>query len=373
MKSVLVSIILLCMPLWAAASVNGGEPSDVHASVMTKTLFRHLQKSADRFIMFGQQDATAYGHSWKGDEDRSDVKDVTGSHPAVIGFDFSGLTSPDTSKVKREMVELRKSICDTYHRGGIVTMCLHCLNPVNDSTYYFDKNSVVAVPMILQKGEVQDKFLSYLDRIAQVALSVKNEKGDCIPIIFRPFHEFDGDWFWWGKSHCTKEQFVQLWRMTVDYLRDYKQVHSILYAFSPDCKFTSEAEYLDRYPGDDYVDIMGVDDYWDFRSDGGNNPALVSKKLQIVSGIAKSKNKLAAFTETGSEGVKQVDWYTNVLLPVLKDRTLKLTYVLVWRNAYDISHHYYTPFVGHPAAADFRKFCNDKLILLEKDLKHIYK
>ena len=47
-------------------------------------------------------------------------------------------------------------------------------------------------------------------------------------------------------------------------------MHNFLYAFSPDCGFTTEAEYLERYPGDKYVDVVGMDNYWDFRPDGGD-------------------------------------------------------------------------------------------------------
>ena len=103
-----------------------------------------------------------------------------------------------------------------------------------------------------------------------------------VPIVFRPYHEFDGDWFWWGKSHCTREDFISLWRFTVSYLRDSLDVHNFIYAFSPDNKFNSEAEYLSRYPGDGYVDLVGVDNYGDFGRDGKYNLEAGIKKLKIV-------------------------------------------------------------------------------------------
>ena len=97
---------------------------------------------------------------------------------------------------------------------------------------------------------------------------------------------FDGNWFWWGKNHCTVEEFKELYRFTVTYLRDSLQVHNFLYAFSPDCGFTTEKGYLERYPGDEYVDVVGMDNYWDFRPDGGDT-SLVVLKSRILTKYAK--------------------------------------------------------------------------------------
>lgn len=348
-------------------------PIDSQATPLTRALFNNLDSIAQKQILFGHQSATSYGHSWRDEPNRSDVKDVVGAHPAVIGADFGGLTSADENQVKSSMEEVRQTLQDTYRRGGVVTICWHSNNPVNDETFYYERNPVAAVSQILPGAEFHDKYKTYLDRIAEVARTSVTDEGECIPFIFRPFHEFDGDWFWWGKSHCTREQFVELWRFTVDYLRYKQQVHSILYAFSPDCRFNTSDEFLERYPGDDYVDMLGIDDYWDFRPDGANNPSLALEKLKIVSRLAQEKGKLAAFTETGLEGVKQKDWYTKVLLPILKDKELKLAYVLVWRNAHDIENHYYTPYPGHPATDDFIKFYKDKRTLFEDGLPAMYK
>src|SRR5690606_16228679 len=147
---------------------------------------------------------------------------------------------------------------------------------------------------------------------------------------FRPFHEFDGDWFWWGKSHCTPDEYKQLYQFTVTYLRDELAVHNFLYAWTPDKNFNTEGEYLERYPGDGYVDLMGTDNYGDFASK--SSITLASKKLKIVSDIAAKKNKLAALTETGLQNLPQSDWYTASLLKALQTQKVKLAYVLLWAN-----------------------------------------
>lgn len=345
---------------------------DKKASSKTKALFLNLGKTQkEGKVLFGHQEATTYGRTWYGDKNRSDVKDVTGSHPAVIGLDFADITVTNTEQFLKEKEKLVKSVVDTYDRGGISTFAWHQKNPANGGSFYWEQNPVKVVSDILPNGKLHDAYKFYLRTVADVADSFRNDDGKLIPVIFRPYHEFDGEWFWWGKGHCTKDEFIELWRFTVDYLKNDLNVHNFIYAFSPDCRFNTEKEFLDYYPGDEYVDMLGMDNYWDFRPDGNNNPALAEKKLQIVSDVAQRKGKLAAFTETGLEGITQTDWFTSTLLPILKK--VNVCYVLVWRNAHNSPTHYYTPEKGHPAESDFREFAESETVLLENNLPNMYK
>jgi mannan endo-1,4-beta-mannosidase len=210
-----------------------------------------------------------------------------------------------------------------------------------------------------------------LATIGSWAKSVKGNDGKNVPMIFRPFHEFDGNWFWWGKAHSSREDFITLWRFTVTYLRDSLDVHNFLYAFSPDNRFNSEDEFLERYPGDEYVDMVGMDNYGDMGRDGYNLEA-ARRKLKIISNYSKKAGKLAAFTETGLESIPHSTWWTDVLLKTMKGKGLQLCYVLVWRNDRVSPTHYYAPFPGHSSVPDFLKFYKDPYTLFEKDLKGIY-
>ncbi len=62
------------------------------------------------------------GHGWAGDADRSDVKSVTGSHPAVIGVDISGFTGRSPEAIQKAKADVRKTVVDTYNRGGVITV-----------------------------------------------------------------------------------------------------------------------------------------------------------------------------------------------------------------------------------------------------------
>jgi beta-mannanase len=175
----------------------------------------------------------------------------------------------------------------------------------------------------------------------------------------------DGSWFWWGNERCDKEEFKKLFSFTVTYLRTEKGLKDMLIAYSPDRNFNSAQEYFQWYPGDQYIEILGVDNYWDLKQKNGELEAI--RKLHIVIQEAKNKNKLAAFTETGLENVTDKTWYTAKLGKVLEDPIIakEISYVMVWRNDQDI--HYFFPYPGHPAAEDAETLLKRPNILLLQD------
>jgi len=329
---------------------------DAKATEETKALYRNLHKLSEKHILFGHQHATEYGHGWYGDNDRSDKKSVPGSHPALIGVDFSGLSGRPDTMIEKEKISLRKNIAATYNRGGVTTISWHFNNPISAGGFYWkDSVSPPAVKYIIPGGAAHEKFKAILNNIGSFVKTIKGPDGKTVPMIFRPWHEFDGDWFWWGKPHCTIDEFKALWKFTVSYLRDSMNMHNFIYAFSPDCKFNNEAQYLERYPGNEWVDMVGVDNYADFGRDGKYDLAAGIRKLTVVSDFARKVNKLAAFTETGLESIPNTTWWTETLLKALKTKDLRLAYVLVWRNDSKSATHFYAPYPGQVSESDFFK------------------
>lgn len=370
-KKIVVLIIscIMMLPLLAQPL----QLIDTKATKQTKALYNNLHKLSKTNILFGHQHATEYGHGWANEVDKSDVKSVTGSHPAIIGVDFSGLSGKPATDIAITKKNLKANIEATYNRGGVTTVSWHFNNPVSNTDFYWkDTGTVAAVKYLIPGGSFNEQYKAILKNIADVAHTVKGKDGNAVPLIFRPYHEFDGDWFWWGKSHCTINEFVDLWKFTVTYLKDSLQVHNFIYAFSPDNKFNTQADYTERYPGNNWVDIVGVDDYGDWGRDGHYDIEAGIKKLKIVSSFAIENKKVAAFTETGLESVVNTEWYTDVLLKALKNNQLQLCYVLVWRNDATSATHYYAPFPGHKSAANFMQFYNDSFTLFEKDLPKMY-
>lgn len=346
---------------------------DKNATKETKNLYNNLKLISKEHILFGHQHALEYGHGWSNENNKSDVKSVTGSHPAVVGIDFSGFSAQSKEKIEKEKERLRKNVIDTYERGGVTTVSWHFNNPASDGDFYWkDGISTASISLIKPGGSHHQQYKEILKTIADFTHSVKAKDGKLVPMIFRPYHEFDGDWFWWGKKYTSREDFIAVWQFTVSYLRDTLGVHNFIYAFSPDNIFNSEDEYLERYPGDEYVDLFGMDNYGDFGRDGKYDLEAAVKKLKIISDIAIKKKKTAALTETGLESVPNTTWWTQTLLKALKLEKLELAYVLVWRNDVTSPTHFYAPFPGQITVPDFIKFYDDPYTLFENDLKDIY-
>src|SRR5690606_34137196 len=125
----------------------------------TKALFYNLHRLSKTNILFGHQHATEYGHGWYGDTDRSDVKSVTGSHPAVIGVDFMGLSGRSEEEIEKNRLQLKRNIEDTYNRGGLTTVSWHFSNPVSAGDFYWkDSVSLPAVKYIIPGGSNHQEY-----------------------------------------------------------------------------------------------------------------------------------------------------------------------------------------------------------------------
>ncbi|NTW25667.1 MAG: beta-mannosidase [Lentimicrobium sp.] len=346
-------------------------PSDTAADKNTVNLYQNLAALSADFIMIGHQDALSYGVGWNGDADRSDVKDVSGSHPAVYGWDIGGIELEWDKNIDTvPFSAMRANILHVFNQGGVNTISWHAYNPVTGKDAWADtkqKNNTVS--LILPGGSHHAQFLQQLDRVAGFLASLKTDRGEVVPIVFRPWHEHSGNWFWWGRMHCTTDEYIALYRFTIEYLRATHHLHNLLIAFSPDIGFTNAAEYLERYPGDDVVDVMGLDDYHSLRS---GKPENLIFNLETIAGIAKEKKKISAFTETGCTNVADDQYFTGKLMPCLgySELTRSVSWVLFWRN--EDSKHHFLPYKDHKSAADFKAFSKNPLMLLQNNIPDLY-
>ncbi|MBN1924945.1 MAG: beta-mannosidase [Prolixibacteraceae bacterium] len=354
--------------LFVLTGMIGGCSSKARENIIDKeveNLRNSLNNISGKYILFGHQDDLAYGLGWKGIRGNSDVKSATGDYPALFGWELGNIG--DFENIDGIPFDSIVSYIKLAHTlGGVNTISWHARYPVTNFNSW--NLTDIDVQSILPGGDNHGLFLEKLNLLAGFFHRLKTPEGKPIPVIFRPWHEMYGNWFWWGRSKCSDDDYIQLFRYTVDYLKNEKKVSNLLIAFSPDNRFNSEDTYLERYPGDEYVDVLGLDDYGDFRS---GRLDLVVIKLGIVSDIAKKKNKIAAFTETGSDKLEINNWYTSNLLQVLKanDKTRNMAWVMVWRNR--DSEHFYVPNGQHPQQEDFRLFCDDKMIILLDEYKRL--
>ncbi len=403
---------------------------DKDATAAARAVYAYLEA-------VGTSDSVIYGHQndiWhkagSASLSNSDTKDVTGTISGVVGIDTLSLTGDEYSadRYNSEIVanDATVSAIDTTNQceekanvqaaaaitnmaiseGAIITLSAHMpnfsivkenasYNAATDPTYAkydfsgYTPNTLSGDVMneILPGGLYNEQYNAFLDMIADYASQVNGA------ILFRPFHENTGSWFWWGAAFCNAEQYKNVYRYTVEYLRDTKDVHNIIYVYGPGSEAESVADYETRYPGDEYVDMVGFDMYdSDPLTDEAGYAFIQSfiNELKIVDQFATEHGKLIAVTETGlacstpdagqsqtvlhETGNNQKDWYNKMLTAVSENSNA--SYMLLWSN-FGKDDGYYTPYVdsvntdgslhGHEMLDNFISFYNDSRTIFAKD------
>jgi mannan endo-1,4-beta-mannosidase len=345
--------------------------ADKNATKQTVALCNNLKKLSVKGYMFGHQDDLAYGVNWHYENGRSDVKEVAGDYPAVYGWELGGLEANEDKNIDGvPFKKMRQFIKEGYERGGVITISWHARSPFGAAKGAWDTTHG-SVASILPGGENHLLYKSWLDELAKFFLSLKGSQGEAIPVLFRPFHELTGNWFWWCRNACSPEQFKVLWRFTQYYLQHEKKVHNLLYVYNTAGDFKTKEEFLERYPGDDMVDMISFDSYQ--YDDPAKSDWFVKNtnfQLGLLEEIATEKNKLMAIAETGYEQIPFANWWTETLSKAIGQH--KISYVLVWRNhgynQWMKKMHYYAPYKGHGSEADFIKFYQQENTLFEKNV-----
>ncbi|MBF4508000.1 beta-mannosidase [Flavobacterium sp. JLP] len=347
--------------------------SDKKATAETVSLYKKLNQLTQKGYLFGHQDDLAYGVNWKYENGRSDIKDVVGDYPAVYGWDIAGLEKDDKKNIDGiPFDKMKQYIEEANERGGICTISWHFDNPATGKNAW--DNTPNAIKTVLLGGQNHAKFISWLDKASNYLLSLKDKKGKNIPILFRPYHELTGGWFWWGKGNATPEDFKALWKFTFEYLQK-KGVHNLIYIYNTS-SFNSKEDFLANYPGDNFADILSFDSYQNNDDKEGKKFINeVQNQLKILNEIAIEKHKLFAVAEAGYEAVPDPKWWTGTLTQAIGD--YKISYVLLWRNhgwqEKEQKMHYYAPFSGQVSEKDFVDFYNLDRTLFEKDIKKVLK
>ncbi len=217
-----------------------GSLSNPNASAQTKSLYSFLCDTYGNHVLSGQQEST-----WMGSENYEFdiIKRASGKYPALRGLDYMG---DDFSGCNRRAKAW-------YEQGGIVTICWHCGSDFSGS-HTESMNTQLNWDKALTEGTAEyNALIAGMDKGAK-ALKELQQAG--VPVIWRPFHEFDGKWFWWGKGGA--ENFKKLWRIMYDRYTNYWGLDNLIWSLGY-CGDVNSG----WYPGDEYVDIIGADTYVD--------------------------------------------------------------------------------------------------------------
>lgn len=211
-------------------------------------VYDYICESYGKTVMAGQQEST-----WKDNNTEYEMEIIeanTGKLPAVRGFDF----------MKEEWDDIVTRATEWWEKGGIVTICWHTgIYEMGTDGYAQSSKDVADWDKLFDETTEEHKdMLAHWDEAA-AALARLQDAG--VPVLWRPFHEFDGDYFWWAKDaegNKTEDgsNLVKLWQMMYNYYTNEKGLNNLIwvYAYGGTVK---EGWYC----GDEYCDIIGSDSY----------------------------------------------------------------------------------------------------------------
>lgn len=326
-------------PAFTAAQVaclkkaaRAANPNAMPEALAVLAYLRELPHRNDHRIISGQFIGSGKYSSLK---EIQQTYDKTGKWVGMIGNDYAVAHQANTQG--------NPYLIDYWNKGGLVTVSFHALNPQNHRFGSVNNRKINFQDLLHPETAAYKTWTSDLD---VVAAGLKQLQDNGVVVLWRPFHEMNKDFFWWGNRPV--EDFVKLWRQTFDYLTRTKGLNNLLWVYSP-----YQAPDTDKYyPGDDYVDIVAMDAYETY-----------PEKIQGYDALAKI-DKPFGFAEFGPSGKllivipivdKNVDY--NRIFQTIKTKFPKTSFLHAWNDGWGFQSH-----------QNIREMMSDPAMITREDL-----
>ncbi len=281
--SILISTIIISL-LLPSCSFGGNKQglSFLSSDEQTKKIYEYLCSVEGTGCLSGQQESTWMDSP---EYEMDYIFNASGKYPAIRGLDYM---NDDFEGVNERAV-------DWWNKGGLVTICWHCGSDFSGAWKESQETEIKDWDKALTEGtDEYNALIKGMDKAAD-ALNELKEKG--VTVIWRPFHEADGGWFWWGKG--GSENFVKLWRIMYNHYTKERNLNNLIWVQG----FSHNGEKINKwYVGDGFCDIVGADSY-----DGGGQNELYKTVKNV-----HAKNKPICYHECGenptAEQLKETKW-----------------------------------------------------------------
>lgn len=292
------------------------QPVDPKATPEAKVLLNYLSEIGGRKILTGQHTQT------NPMEEIDWIFCHTGKKPALRGFEMlaysPNINEDDASEACLAEVRENRGTMETARRWareekGIVTLSFHWFSPMGgrDKSFYAEHTDFDPERVLLEGSDERAAFYHDMDTIAGELQKFQDEH---IPVLWRPFHESYGTWFWWGRKGPVVAS--KLYGLMFDYYTQVKGLHNLLWVWN--------CPVREAYPRDDRVDVVSVDVYLPEYA-----PTDYAESYrELVAGT--SKNKVAALAEVG--------YLPDVSM--LEKSRIPWAYYMTWSKEFCIGEQY---------------------------------
>ena len=256
--------------------------SDPKASDNAKRVYQFLKDNYGKKIISGQYcDKGAFGH------EMAVIWRATDKFPAMVGLDMMEYSpSRVANGAQGKSIDYAIEAWEA-DQPSIVTMCWHWTTPkeyITGNWYsaFYKEHTNINLDKIMngqdQKG--YDLLVADMDAIAKELTKLRDKD---VPVLWRPLHEASGGWFWWG--NCEAESYKKLYRLMYEKFTTKYELHNLIWVWN--------GQNADWYPGEDVVDIVGIDVY------PGEQVYSSQYPKYIETAKTPSENRIVAMSENG--------------------------------------------------------------------------
>lgn len=246
--------------LAAAMAATAATFTAAAASPEAAAALNYLQSISGKHLIAGQHNYLETPGRFQ-----NEVQRITGKYPGVWGCDFGyGHPPEQMAKMRQKLVDEAKA---EYKAGSIITLCYHQVKPGD-----LESAGWKSVQGRLTDQQMQDVvtpgtalYNQWLAQVDDVAAYLKQLKQAGVPVLWRPYHEGNAPWFWWGNRAAA---YKQLWINLHNRLVDYHGLDNLIWVYCADQKGAGMNEF---YPGDACVDVVGKDLYHGFDTTAYND------------------------------------------------------------------------------------------------------
>jgi mannan endo-1,4-beta-mannosidase len=257
--------------IWIAilliAKMSVAQTCNVNATPEAKALLKLFYDISGQYLLTGQ-------HNFPNVKDRNSVfaTNFIGKPPAVwstdMGFEREGNT--DSYLARPDIV---KEGIRQHQMGSIITICWHAVPPTAVEPVTFqprtgaDSSKLESVQGKLLNQQFKDlltpgtiMYTNWARQVDSVAVYLKKMQDAKVPILWRPYHEMNGDWFWWG-GRRGEYSTIKLYRQLYDRLVKHHKINNLVWVWSVDRPSLPSRQFKDYFVGADVFDITAIDIY----------------------------------------------------------------------------------------------------------------
>ena len=286
-KAAITAVLLSVMYNWCLA----GDPVNPNATPEARALLDLFYRISGKYTLTGQ-------HNYPNTRDRNTrfAAEYIGQTPAIWSTDmgFAKEGDYDSYLARPDIV---KEAIRQHKKGSIITICWHAVPPTADEPVTFQTQGP-GVPDSLAsvQGRLLDEqfrelltpgtklYKRWAAQVDSVAVYLKKLQDAHVPVLWRPYHEMNGDWFWWG-GRVGENSTADLYRQLYDRMVNYHKLNNLIWIWSVDRPSTPIRKFSNFYPGNEYLDILALDVYGsDFNQAYYDSLMVLSQGKPIVLG-----------------------------------------------------------------------------------------